>query len=121
MADTGIFCTTAEVARKAGANASSVSVAEAYVNDFVTQAESFINVSSKKNWSDVYSTLNADVKGILKEAASNLAAIYVIQYDMTNFNSRNEAESMITVLRDGALRCISILRDKNSVDFIDGA
>jgi len=121
MADTGIFATTAEVARKAGANASSVSVAEAYVNDFMTQAESYINVATRFNWSDAYMGLDADVKAILKEAASNIAAIYVISYDMTNFNSRPEAESMITILRDGALRAISILRDKKAEDFINGA
>ena len=43
MADTGIFATTAEVARKAGDNVSTTSIAEAYVNDFMTQAESEIN------------------------------------------------------------------------------
>lgn len=121
MADTGIFCTTAEVQRKAGANASATSKAEAYTNDFVTQAESEINTLTRYNWSDAYAGLNADVKGILKQAASNLAAIYVIQYDMSGFTTRTEAEDMINILRDGYLRCISILRDKKQQDFINGA
>lgn len=121
MADTGIFATTAEIGRKAGANASSTSTAEAYTNDFIAQAESFINVSTRYNWSDAYSGLNADVQGVLKEAASNLAAIYCIQYDMSGFTSRGEAESMIVVLRDAALRAMSILRDLKSRDFINNA
>ena len=121
MVDTGIFATTAEVARKAGANASATSVAEAYVNDYMTQAESLINVLCRFNFSDAYSGLNADVKGLLKEAASNIAAIYVIQYDMSGFTSRIEAEDMINILRDAALRAISILRDKKAQDFINGA
>lgn len=121
MADTGIFATTAEVQRKAGANASSTSNVEAYINDFMTQAESTINSFCRYNFSDDYAGLNADVKGILKEVASNLAAIYVIQFDMSGFTSRNEAESMINVLRDGALRGMSILRDKKNQDFINAA
>jgi len=121
MADTGIFCTTAEVERKAGTNCSTVSKAEAYTNDYVTQAESEINCATRYNWSDDYTTLNVDVKGILKQAASNLAAIYVINYDMSGFTSRGEAESMITILRDGYLRCVSILRDIKSQTFVNNA
>ena len=121
MADTGIFATTAEVERKAGANVSTVSKAEAYVNDYMTQAESLINSLVRYNFSDNYSTLNVDVKGILKEVASDLAAIYAIQYDMSGFTSRIEAEDMINILRDGALRGISILRDKKVQDFINNA
>ena len=111
MADTGIFCTTEEVKRKSGDGASTTAAVELYINDFVAQAESEINVATRYNWSDAYSGLNTDVKGILKQAASNLAAIYVIQYDMGGYTSRTEAEVMINVLRDGYLRCISILRD----------
>lgn len=121
MADTGIFCTTAEVVRKAGANASATSTAEAYTNDFVTQAESEINALTRYNWSDAYSGLNADVKGVLKQAASNLAAIYCINYDMSDFPSIREAEDRINVLRDAYLRCISILRDKKMQTFLQNA
>jgi len=121
MADTGIFATTAEVIRKTGANASATSATEAYINDYMTQVESLINCVTRYNWSDAYSGLNADVKGILKEVASNLAAIYVIEYDFSGFTSRNEAESMINVLRDGALRGMSLLRDQKVQKFMNDA
>lgn len=121
MADTGIFATTAEVERKAGAKASATSKAEAYVNDYMTQVEAFINSTARFNFSDAYSGLNVDTKGTLKEISSNLAAIYVIQYDMSGFTSRVEAEDMINTLRDAALRGLSILRDKKVQDFINGA
>ena len=121
IADTGIFATTAEVERKAGANASSVSKAEAYVNQYLTEAESEINVLTRFNWSDAYAGLDVDVKGILKNVASNLAAIMVIQYDFSGFTSRTEAEDMINVLRDSALRGMSILRDKKQETFMRGA
>ena len=118
MADTGIFATTAEVERKAGANCSVVSKAEAYTNDYVSQAESTINSMCRYNFSDNYAVLNVDTKAVLKDVASCLAAIYVIQYDMSGFTSRTEAEDMINVLRDSALRGLSILRDKKVQDFI---
>lgn len=120
MADTGIFATTAEVQRKAGANASTTSNVEAYINDYMTQVESYINTVTRVNYSDSYSGLNADVKGILKEVASNLAAIYVIEYDMSGFSNRGEAESMIDVLRDRAMAGLALLKDKKYTDFIDG-
>jgi len=121
MADTGIFATTAEVQRKAGANASATANVEAYINDFMTQAESVINVQSGYNFSDAYSGLNADVKGILKLAASNLAAMYVIQFDMGSFNSRIEAETMLDVLRDGFVKAMEQLREVVKRDFIINA
>ena len=120
MVDTGIFCTTAEVQRKSGANASIVSNVEAYINDFVTQAESEINSLTRKNWSDVYSTLDVDVKSLLKAAASNLAAMYVIQYDMSGFSSAVEAQTMLDVLYNSYLRALGILKDKNVQTFIEG-
>lgn len=119
MVDTGIFCTTAEVERKAGANASVVSKAEAYVNQYVAEAESEINAMTRFNFSDVYSTLNEDTRNILKSASSDRAAIYVILYDMSGYTSRTEAEDMINVLRDNYLRAMSILRDKKQQDFIN--
>ena len=113
-----IFCTTAEVERKAGAGASAVSKAAAYTDDYTAQAESTINAMVRYNFSDNYATLNADTKQILKQIASDLAAIYVITYDMSGYTSRTEAEDIINVLRDAALRGLSILRDKKVQDFI---
>jgi predicted butyrate kinase (DUF1464 family) len=121
MADTGIFATTAEVGYKAGAGASATSKAEAYVNNYMTQVESQINTTCRYNFSDNYAALNADTKGLLKEIASDLAAIYVIQYDLSGFNSRIDAENMINILRDAALRGLALLKDRKSIDFIKGA
>jgi len=121
MVDSGIFCTTAEVERKAGAGASATSKAEAYTNDYVSQAESVINVVTRFNWSDAYSGLNADVKGLLKQVASDLAAIYVISYDLSGYTSRVEAEDMINILRDRALFGMSLLVDYKAKDFIEAA
>ena len=121
MADTGIFATTAQIGYKAGAGKSATSAAEAYTNFFIAQAESYINIAAKYNFSDTYSTLNADVKYILQEAASNLAAIYVINYDMSGFTTIIEAEDIINVLYQRAMDCITILKNQDNINYVAAA
>jgi len=118
MVDTGIFASTVHVQRKAGSGASAVSKVATCCNQYLQEAESFINSNCRYNFSDNYSSLNTDTKRILQETASDLAAIYVIQYDMSGYASRIDAEDMINVLRDISLRNISLLKDKKVTDFI---
>ena len=109
---------------KAGANVNSQftgTSADNNWNRLISGAESFINVNCRNNFSDTYSTLSVDVKHLLDTIASNLAAIYAIQYDMSGYTSRSEAEDMINILRDGALFGLGLIRDKKPQDFIDGA
>lgn len=124
MADEGIFATTEEVQRKVGANASATSNTEAYINQFIGEVESQINAVARFNFSDNYAALNADTKKILKEIASNLAAVYVLNYDFSGIvaaGSLIEAEDRVVVLRDAALRRLSLLKDKKQQDFINGS
>ena|SRR3990167_968750 len=120
MADIGIWTTNASIQAKAGTGANATAKAVAATDEYVLEVEGFLNCITRKNWSDVYSTLNVDVKYILKETTSALCAIYVIQWDMSGFTSRLEAEDMINILRDTALRNISLLRDKKIQDFMVG-
>ena len=121
MADDGIFATNAQIEMKCGANCSATSKAVGYTDVYSLQVESFINIVTRYNWSDAYAALNADVKHLLSEVATNLIAIYVIQYDMSGFTSRVEAEDMINILRDAALRGLALLRDKKTQDFMVNA
>lgn len=114
---TGIFCTVAEVQRKTGVNASAVSNTEAYIDDFTAQAESYINVVSCYNWSDAYATLNVDVKGILKLAASNLAAIFVLNYDPSTMSSR-EYETRIDILTAFFNKAMQQIKEQAAIKFI---
>lgn len=118
VSQTGIFASTQQVRYKAGAGANTTAVSTTYSNNFLFQAESFINAATRYNFSDNYSSLNTDTKGVLQDTATNLAAIYSIQYDMSGYNSRIDAEDSINVLRDAALRNITLLKDKKVTDFI---
>ena len=111
MVDTGIFCTTAEVQNKVGANASATSNVEAFINQYVSQAESYINVVCKYNFSDTYAALNADVKKILTKWAASLAAIDVINYDLSGTSRLLELQTRMDVLNDEAQSCEKLLTD----------
>ena len=112
--------TEVEIIQKAGAGKSA-----AFDTTMMTaanlRAESIINCVCKYNFSDKYSTLNVDVKHILSDFCSSFVAIEAISYDMSGYTSRIEAEDMINVLRDGMLRAMMLLRNKNVVTFINGA
>jgi len=119
---TTTFCVSGAVLDKAGASRNTaLDIDQTAMDRFVNQAESKINVACRYNFTDNYASLNDDVKRILEDTASSLAAMNVIAYDMSGYTSRGEAESMINVLRDGVLMNISILRDKKAQDFINAA
>ena len=121
MTDFGIWTKNVDIQAKAGTNANATAKATAATDVYVLEVESMVNCLTRHNWSDAYAGLNADVKHILKEVTSNICAIYVIQWDMSGFTSRIEAEDMINVLRDAALRNLSLLRDKKVQKFMTEA
>ena len=121
MVEAGIYTTNALVAYKIGANASATSKVEAYTNEYISQAEAYINVVTRKIWAvdtAAFAALDPQVSKILSEAASNLAAIYVIQYDMSGFTTRIEAEDMINILWARFNQCIQVLKEQDSIDYI---
>ena len=118
MADDGIWTTNAAIQAKAGTNANATAKAAGETDKYVLQVEAMVNILTKVNWSDIYSTLDDDLKQILLEITSNLCAIYVIQWDMSGFTSRTEAEDMVNILRDAALRDMSIVREQIAKDFM---
>ena len=121
MADTGIYATSYEIKNAAGANASAVSVSEAGTNQFIAMAEGEINAICRKVFAAdaaAFAALPAGGKKLLSSTASCLAGIRCIEYDMSGYTSRAEAEDMINVLRDTALRNMAILRDDKVQRFI---
>ena len=121
MADVGIYTKNADIQARAGTKANSTSKAVAATDVYVLNVESLINSLTSYNWSDAYSSLNADVKGILTDAGASYCAMIVIMWDMSGFTSRAEAETMLDLLRDNFERDIQILKDKRIQDFIVGA
>lgn len=114
------LCTSGAVTLKAGANANATILANnTALEQWINQAESFINVATRTNWTDSYSTLNDDTKKILEEAASSHAAMYAIQYDMSGYSSLAEATTMLDVLEDKRDSCIQLLLKKENSGFLE--
>ena len=99
MAVTSIMTTEGEITAKEGANVST-SLTDAMHDAWVLQAESFMSVFCRDNFSDSYAALNVDVKYIFSDVVSSMVAIQGIMYDMSGYTSREEAEDMVTMLRD---------------------
>jgi len=122
MADVGIFTKNADIQARAGANANATAKAVAATDVYVLNIESFINCTTRYNWSDWFAgTPNADVKGILTDCGACLCAMIVINYDMSGFSSRAEAETMLDVLRDRAVNDLKLLEDIKVQEFMIGA
>ena len=132
MAHTGLFCSSTEITSKAGVNYDSTGVSEAIINEWCLEIENLINVLTRYNSSDKFTatettaTLSPDVWHLLGQVESDLVAIYCIESNMrgltaTPYPSRIVAEDMINVLRDRALFCIGILRDKKVQTFMVNA
>ena len=122
MAYEGIYAPTiAEFTQKAGTNVNPAAIVEAFANQYALQAEGLINVAARQVFAAdtaAFTALPAAGKKFLTEVASNLMAIYAIEYDMSGFASREEAEDMVDLLRDAALRGLGLLKDKKAVLFI---
>lgn len=120
MVHTGIFATSDEILVKAGEDYDT-SVTEARINAMCLQAESYINCRARYNFSDDYAALNTDVKGLLAVAESNLVAMWIINYNMSVYTSRLEAQTMLDVLRDSFIKAMESLEDKEVQTFMVNA
>jgi hypothetical protein len=116
-----IYALATESGYKAGANVSATGIGAAYWEAFGEMAESYINVASGYNWSDWYTAYSAtypDVSQLLVDVATNLVAIYVINYDMSGFTNIQEAVARINTLWAMIEKEISLLKEEAKKDFL---
>lgn len=118
---TATLATYEDVVNKAGANANSTARGVSNVENYVKLVESTINGLTRYNWISVYSALSADVKLMINEVVSNLAAIKVINYDMSNYTTRLEAEDMKATLQKESTTLINSLIDPKVQTFLNNA
>lgn len=117
-----IFCTVYEVQMKAGKNVSVSGGDTNFITSFIDQAQQLINMQTRVDWIAKYATLDANRREVLKLAASNFAAMYAIQYDMSGYPSQAHAQTALDVLRDGATNAVKLLKeDQKHKDFVASA
>lgn len=119
MVFTGITATEAEIDQKSGANVSS-SFTDTMKTQSLLQAESRLNVETKFNWSDWFATApNADIKSIVTSVTASMVAIDAINYDMSGFSSRTEAQTMLDVLHDIVQSGIKTLKEVDKKNWME--
>jgi len=118
------LCISGVVIAKAGDNAPVLADSDSY-DKFIEQAEGTIANATRRDWVAEWPTISGkSAAQLLEGTCSDLAAINVITTKLTGQDgtkNRIESEDQINVLRDSALRGISILRDKKTQTFIDNA
>ena len=118
--DEGTLCTSGEAIAKAGAGASSDAKNPILVTKFIIQAESRLNVITKKDWVTAYSGLDTNVKNILNEVISNMAAIYMVNYDDSGYTSGLEYERKIAILKAEVRELVRELKDLELKEWMSG-
>ena len=123
MANAGQFAQDTDILLRVGTKASATVKVAGWFDTIILDVEAVINVFTRYDWStaDAASTLNTSVRGIQNDTGASLAAIQGITWDMSGYSSRTEAEDMVNVLRDTALRNMSILRDMKQQQFMKDA
>lgn len=115
MAET--LCDSGAVKLKAGADYSTDITAAQYTT-LINQAEGFISAQSRYDWVTNYASVSNIGKEFLEEVCSNLAAIEVIKYEMGNYTSKEEAQTLIDVNYNKAVEGINLLRDDKFKNFV---
>lgn len=107
------FTTSGAIIAKAGLNANSTAtLSGVMLSKWNDQAEAVINTTTRKDWTTNYSSIKTNFKGILDDIASDMVAMRIINYDMSVFTSRTEAQTMLDVLRDNISRNLEVLKDQ---------
>lgn len=112
------MCTSQAIISKAGYYVNStIAASGAYISQLSDEAESYVNTECGINYTDTYSTLNADVKYVLQEAVSCHAAAYLAAYDLDGYTNAS-AQTLLDVLSDKERKAIELLKLKAKTDFI---
>lgn len=120
MAATSILSTDAEMNAMAGENVNTTGWTDANKTAWGLQAENFLNVLAKYNFSDNYASLNVDVKSILNEYVARYVAVCGISYNMADYTSRIEAEDMINLHWARMKEIEKLLPTIANLDFLKG-
>lgn len=109
------LCTSGAAVLKAGANANStISSSGAALLIWSNEAEGIICAETTRDWVTNYASVGANFKQALADAATAKIAINIINYDMSGYTSRSEAQTMLDVNKDIYNTAMKILKDKNT-------
>lgn len=107
--------TSAAAIAKAGAGANTTIVAStATLAKWSDEAEGTLCSVTRYDWLTNYTSIGTNFKPILDDTISDIVGMKIINYDMSGYTSRAEAQTMLDVLRDNHIRNIEILKDEKN-------
>ena len=99
-----------------GANAALI-VSGASLIILADQAEQTFCGLTRKDWLTGYSSIDTNLKLMISDAVSSMIANKIIQYDMSGYNSRLEAQIMLDVNYDIWTKIVAQLKEKQNQGF----
>jgi len=100
---------------KAGLNANSSVIMDSVILDkWSDMAEATLSTITRYDWVTNYANVKTTFKQVLSDAVSDMIAMKIINYDMSGYSSRAEAETMLDVLRDNVVRNIEVLKEEEN-------
>jgi hypothetical protein len=123
MAEEGTLAINADVVKAAGVNVSATSIAEAYTNVYIKEAEGYLCLATRYDWVTNIASVSTIGKEILRDAVASYAAIKAINYDMSGFSSRQEALMRVNILWAVVMEIVRMItKESDYKNFIlDGA
>lgn len=104
---------------KAGAHASSTAVASsALIALFCDQAEADVCFRTRYDWVTNLASVKSNFQSMLSDIVSDLAAMKLICYDMSNYISRSEAQTILDVLNDNSNKILKELLEEDFKEVI---
>ena len=109
------LCTSGAAIAKAGDSSNTtIRASGACLARWSDEAEGRIVGECRRDWVDNFSSADAHIQHLLTDVCSSLIAKQIIQFDMSGYTSRAEAQTMFDVQDDTAQRGLGILKDFKS-------
>ena len=118
MDHTGIYATSAEIKKKAGAGVSTLGSDEAYINQLTKEVEAFVNGLTRFNWSTNFSTYKTLATGLLTEIETNYCGYFMIAFDNSGYSSQREAENLMNTCWARFIQGIGLLKNQETVTWM---
>lgn len=110
------YCSIDDVKDKAGTNVPGLT--DAQITNFINQAEALINNIMQADLISTYAGFDDSKKLILEDACSSKAAMDAVKWQITNYGSANEAQTILNVLLTTWSEYKTLLKDRDVVAFI---
>lgn len=118
MTEEGTLCINADVLKAVGEDINTTYTAEEFTNVYIKQAEGKISVASQYDWVTNYSGSSAIGKEFLRQLCAAIAGTESIKADMSGIQQLAEGQTRLNVLSDVISSGLSLLKDKDKIQFI---